>query len=93
MSYEPGDIVLVTSYAGPNVKVRLKERYDPPSHGFDWGASGWDATVIYKKDVDKLRRNGVPYKSGEKPLVWVFDHQIIKLVRSRSAKSKRRQES
>ena len=93
MSYEPGDIVLVTSYAGPNVKVRLEERYDPPSHGFDWGASGWDATVIYKKDVDKLRRNGVPYKKSGKPIVWVFDFEIIKLIRSSSAKPRRRQES
>ncbi len=90
MSYETGDIVLVSSFAGPNVKVRLEERHDPPSNGFDWGASGWDATIIYKKDVDKLRQNGVPYKSGEKPLVWVFDHEIIKLVRSKSAKPKRR---
>lgn len=90
MSYETGDIVLVSSFAGPEVRVRLVERH--ASFGDGWGAEGWDATIIYKKDVDKLRQNGVPYKSGEKPLVWVFDHEIIKLVRSRSAKSKRRQE-
>ena len=91
MSYETGDIVLVSSYAGPEVRVRLKRRWEKPKD--DWGADGWDAVIIYKKDVDKLRQNGVPYKSGEKPLVWVFDHQIIELVRRKSAKSERRQES
>ena len=91
MSYETGDIVLVSCFAGPEVRVRLNERH--ANFGDGWGAEGWDATIIYKKDVDKLRQNGVPYKSGEKPLVWVFDHEIIKLVRSRSAKLKRRQKS
>ena len=91
MEYKTGDIVLVTSFAGPEVHVRLDERHLNSKDG--WGASGWDGTIIYKKDVDKLRQSGVPYKSGEKPLVWVFDHQIIKLVRRKSAKSERRQES
>mgnify|MGYP001277902549 CR=1 FL=1 len=88
MEYKTGDVVLVKSFAGPDVRVRLVERHANFGNGF--GAEGWDATIIYKKDVDKLRQSGVPYKSGEKPLVWVFDHEIIKLVRSRSAKSKRR---
>ena len=42
-----------------------------------WGADGWDAQVIYKKDVDKLIKHGVPYKKKDKPLVWVFDFQIV----------------
>ena len=83
MEYKTGDIVLVSSFAGLDVKVRLEERHKPTSNGFDWGASGWDATIIYKKDVDKLRQNGVPYKSGEKPQVWVFDYEIIKLIINR----------
>ncbi len=90
MEYKTGDIVLVKSFAGPNVRARLVQRWEKPKHG--WGAAGWDATIIYKKDVDKLRQNGVPYKSGQKPLVWVFDHEVIKLVRRKSARSKRRQE-
>jgi len=89
VSYQLGDIVLVSSPAGVEVRARLEKRWLKPKDG--WGADGWDATLIYKKDVDKLRQNGVPYKSGEKPLVWVFDYQIIKLVRSKSARSKRRQ--
>ena len=87
MQYKTGDIVLVKSFAGPQVRVRLTQRCEKSKRG--WGASGWDAVIIYKKDVDKLRQNGVPYKSGEKPLVWVFDHEVIKLVRRKSARSKR----
>jgi hypothetical protein len=88
VKYKEGDIVLVSSHAGVDVRARLEKRWEKPKKG--WGAAGWDATIIYKKDVDNLRQNGVPYKSGEKPLVWVFDHQIIKLVRSKNARSKRR---
>jgi len=51
MEYKTGDIVLVTSFAGPEVHVRLDERHLNSKDG--WGASGWDGTIIYKKDVDK----------------------------------------
>ena len=87
MSYKIGDVVLVKSWAGPDVRVRLEKRYDKTNDKY--GPEGWEARIIYKKDVDKLRQNGVPYKSGQKPLVWVFDREIIKLVRSSSAKPKR----
>ena len=76
MKYKVGDIVLVESFAGPKVWVKLKERILKPKDF--WGADGWDAQLIYKKDVDKLRNNGVPYKRGKKPLVFVFDWHIIK---------------
>ena len=85
MSYETDDIVLVSSYAGPEVRVRLKKRSVKREDGF--GVDGWHAVIIYKKDVDKLRQNGVPYKKGGKPNVWVFDFEIIKLIRKSSAKS------
>ena len=78
MKYKVGDIVLVESFAGPKVHVKLKKRVLKPKKG--WGADGWDAQIIYKKDVDALRQNGVPYKKGEKPMVWVFDYRIIKKV-------------
>ena len=68
--------MLVESFAGPKVRVRLKKRILKPKDF--WGADGWDAQVIYKKDVDKLIKSGVPYKRGKKPLVFVFDWHIIK---------------
>ena len=76
MKYKPGDIVLVKSFAGPIVHVKLKKRILKPKD--NWGADGWDAQIIYKKDVDALRRHGVPYKKGEKPVVFVFDGHILK---------------
>ena len=76
MKYKVGDIVLVESFAGPKVHVKLKKRVLKPKKG--WGADGWDAQLIYKKDVDKLRKNGVPYKKDTKPVVFVFDWHLIK---------------
>jgi hypothetical protein len=76
MKYKVGDIVLSESFAGPKVWVRLKKRILKPKDF--WGADGWDAQIIYKKDVDDLRKHGVPYKKGAKPMVFVFDWQTIK---------------
>ena len=79
--FEIGDIVEVKSYAlGSDklIKVKLLKRINKPKDF--WGADGWDAQIIYKKDVDKLIKNGVPYKKGEKPVVWVFDYNIVKKI-------------
>ena len=76
MKYKAGDVVLVESFAISKVWVRLKKRISKPKDF--WGADGWDAQIIYKKDVDALRQNGVPYKKGAKPIVFVFDWQILK---------------
>ena len=75
------DVVLIKTFAGPKVYVRLKKRILKPKDF--WGADGWDAQIIYKKDVDKLRKSGVPYKEKEKPIVFVFDWEIIKKRKSR----------
>jgi len=75
MKYKMGDTVLVSSFAGPKVWVKLKERILKPKDFF--GADGWNAQIIYKKDVDNLRKSGVPYKKNTKPMVFVFDWQII----------------
>jgi hypothetical protein len=74
--YQKNDIVLVSSFASPEVHVQLKKRILKPKKG--WGADGWDAQIIYEKDVNKLRKHGVPYKKDEKPIVFVFDWQLIK---------------
>jgi len=79
MKYKVGDVVLVESFAGPEVWVKLKKRILKPKDF--WGANGWDAQMIYKKDVNSLRKNGVPYQKDSKPVVFVFDWQIIKKKR------------
>jgi len=76
MKYNVDDVVLVESHAGPHVWVRLKKRIVKPKDS--WGADGWDAEIVYKKDVDSLIKSGVPYKSGTKPTVFVFDWQLLK---------------
>jgi len=76
--YRKNDKVLVKSYAGPNVVVILKERYIASESELRYGVDGWNAQIINDKEVNKLRKMGVPYKKGEKPMVWVFDHHIIR---------------
>ena len=70
--------MLVKSFAGPNVWVTLKERYEVSKSKHKLGVDGWNAQIISHKEVEKLRKRGVPYKKGEKPKVWVFDWQIVK---------------
>ena len=76
--YTKNDRVLVKSFAGPDVCVILKKRYIASRSQSKLGADGWDAQIINQKEINKLRKKGVPYKKAEKPKVWVFDWQIIK---------------
>jgi hypothetical protein len=76
MKYKINDIVFVKSFAGPNVFVRLKKRTLKQKN--IWSADGWEANIIYKKDINQLIKSGVPYKRGKQPRVFVFDWQIIK---------------
>ena len=75
--YRNGDRVLVRSFAGPNVRVKLLSRYIAKDSEHKLGVDGWNAVITNQKEVDKLRKRGVPYRKGEKPKVWVFDWQII----------------
>ena len=76
--YTKNDKVLVKSFAGPDVWVILKKRYIAHKSESKLGVDGWEAQIVNQKEVEKLRKRGVPYKKGEKPKVWVFDWQIIK---------------
>jgi hypothetical protein len=69
---------LVKSFAGPNVCVRLLKRYIVKQSQHKLGVDGWEAQITNQKEIEKLRKKGVPYKRGEKPKVWVFDFEIIK---------------
>ena len=77
-TYQKGDKVLVKSFAGPNVRITLKNRYIAAESELKLGVDGWNAQITLQREVEKLRKSGVPYKKGEKPKVWVFDWQIIK---------------
>ena len=76
--YTKNDRVLVKSFAGPNVCVRLLKRYIAKQSQHKLGVDGWEAQITNQKEVEKLQKKGVPYKRGEKPKVWVFDWEIIK---------------
>jgi len=76
--YTKNDKVLVKSFAGPDVWVLLKKRYIARKSENKLGVDGWEAQIVNQKEVEKLRKRGVPYKKGEKPIVFVGDWQIIK---------------
>ena len=76
--YIKNDRVLVKSFAGPNICVTLKKRYIAKQSELKLGVDGLEAQITHQREVDKLRKKGVPYKRGEKPKVWVFDSDIIK---------------
>ena len=72
------DRVLVKSFAGPDIKVVLKSRYNIDGAKNNIGVNGWYAQIINLAEVQKLRKRGVPYNKNERPKVWVFDWQIIR---------------
>tara|TARA_R110002073_G_scaffold209531_2_gene370080 strand:- start:474 stop:728 length:255 start_codon:yes stop_codon:yes gene_type:complete len=78
ISYQKNDKVLVKSFAGPDTRVILRKRYIASQSELKLGVDGWEAQITIQKEVEKLRKAGVPYQKGEKPMVWVFDWQIIK---------------
>ena len=79
--YTKNDRVLVKSFAGPNVCVTLKKRYTASESEHKLGVNGWEAQIVNQKEVNKLRRHGVPYSKGEKPRVFVAEWQILKKCR------------
>ncbi len=83
-SLKPNDIVLVESFAGPKVHVKLLKRILKPKDG--WGVNGWEAELIYQNEIEQLRKSGVPYKKNSKPIVWVFDYHIISKKRKKKKK-------
>jgi len=75
--YTKNDKILVKSFAGPDVYVVLKRRHIANQTKHKLGVDGWEAQIVDQKEVNKLRLHGVPYKKNKKPMVWVFDWQII----------------
>ncbi len=79
--YVKNNRVLVKSFAGPNICVILRKRYVASKSEHKLGIDGWEAQIVNQKEVNKLRTRGVPYRKGEKPIVFVADWQIIKKCR------------
>ena len=79
--YTKNNKVLVKSFAGPNICVILKKRYIVSNSQYKLGVDGWEAQIVDQKEVNKLRKHGVPYRKGEKPMVFVADWEIIKECR------------
>ena len=87
--YKKGDVVLVRSLAGPAIPhthVRLCKKIvqKPKTYGEfnDEGYVAWDATLIYKGEINKLNKEwSIPYKYPDKVEIFVFEEDIIKKVK------------
>ena len=76
--YQKGDRILVKTFAGLDVCVILRERYLVKDSEYKLGTDGWTAQITNQKEVNDLRKSGVPYKKDEKPIVFIADWEIIK---------------
>jgi ribulose 1,5-bisphosphate synthetase/thiazole synthase len=84
--YKKNDIVLIQPSAGPampKIHVRLIERVVVPKKGAWTGYSGWDAELVYKHEVDLLRKEwSIPFeKVGDR--TFVYDSEIIRRVKNK----------
>jgi len=70
--FKAGQLVVVHSHAGVDVKVRLTKR--------DSQNLGWFGVLIDKKDALALKEAGVPWIEPEEFETFTFDYQIVKLV-------------
>ncbi len=90
MKYKKGDIVLVQSSAGkaiPKFHVKLLKRVVvKPSKGrsMDWpGYTGWEATPIYQKEVDMLRKEWhISFHKANEDLTFIFEEAIIEKIKT-----------
>ena len=77
---KPGNILLVESFAGPRVHVKVTKEFFKKKD--EWGADGWDGILIYESDIKALITAGVPYETNKDHEVWVFNFQIIKKIKN-----------
>ena len=87
-SIKIGDIILVNSFAGPKVSIKVTKIVFKKKD--EWGANGCFGVIVNPEDVKKLISKGVPYKDYNNEEVWVFDFEIIKKVRLKNSTGGRR---
>ena len=78
--YRKNDIVVFNSFAGVQIRARLVERIYYPKNDNWGGYGGWNAVLIYKKDMEKLKSHCVVVDKEE---FWIYDWQIIKKTKSK----------
>ena len=84
--YKKGDIVLIQPSAGPalpQIHVRLIKRIIERKRDHWTGYSGWEAELIYKREIDILRKQWqIPFKKvGDR--TFVYDSEIIRRVKNK----------
>jgi hypothetical protein len=88
MKYNIGDVVLIKCAMAKAIKpfkVKLIKKYNVKKrtgNTFTWpGYIGWDAVLVNKKDVVRLRKKWqIPFYYPDKIQTFVFEEEIIKRV-------------
>ena len=76
--FKSGQLVLVHSHAGVDVKIRLTTRDDQNL--------GWFGVLTDREDAQALKEAGVPWIEPEQFETFTFDYQIVKLVYKKKRK-------
>ena len=75
--YKKNDILLVNTFAGPKVYIKVISKTKPG----DPGHPGFEGCLTRRKDIIALKKRSVPYTGREKPskcISFGYDFQIIK---------------
>tara|TARA_A100001011_G_scaffold396794_1_gene495839 strand:- start:4671 stop:4943 length:273 start_codon:yes stop_codon:yes gene_type:complete len=86
IKYEVGDILLVSSFAGPKVykKVLKKINKEFTLIGKKDTLVGFEGCFVRRKDLIALKKMCVPYTGKEKlrdQISFVYDFQILKKIK------------
>ena len=76
--FKVGQLVVASSHAGVDVKIRLTRRDDQDL--------GWFGVLVDKDDAQSLKNAGVPWIEPEQFETFTFDYQIVKLVYNKKGK-------
>ena len=74
-----GDRLIVETFAGPEVTMEVVHI------DRDWA----EGCLIYRKDLERLKKAGVPYSKNDIPKKCkgvIFEHQIVRKVKKRRKK-------
>ena len=85
-TYKKNDVVLIQPSAGPEIPqihVRLLKRIVEPKRGHWTGYSGWEAELIYKHEVDMLRKQWQIAFKKVGDITFVYDSEIIRRVKNK----------
>ena len=93
IKYNVGDVMEVSSAAGPKVYKRVLEKINRKSTigGEEIHVVGFEGCFVRRKDLHALKKACVPYSGNEKLkdcISFTFDWEVLRKVRGKKRKEK-----